>query len=434
VAHSNFSATNLKLIDVAADPVDAFFGSKAHGLPWTYGTMENLTVQTFDYEGSTSWTNPLLTAEVFGFGVDMQCEQAIIGAASPTEAGVNRHTLLSCPNLIANVSGAGCQLTNVTIAQTAIFGSGRYTNITSNYQGTFNYYVCNSGLSSTLDVAFPNPPNATSPDDYRFLLTMSELSWSIDSHKPQPPAFFSNWTIPRVIGVLCKPSYSVDKYKVTLQPSLGMLQSADIIPHTSTSLAGLSLKTLLDGITNALANTTYGKGGDDFLYVSVPPMFEVLAGLINDSRQDALLDPDLLRDLSRQTLQGIGTQFAQRYLKQDQEQSLSGSIQTLQQRLQVKRLTVGLLLTALGLLAVAVLVLIRIRPWNSAPCRTESLASAATILTASNVLRKRFQAHTLDTNHADTALHDSDYETVVDHHGSFTIQPYCPPRNAKTLC
>lgn len=48
VVVSNFSAANPDLADISAGPVDAVYGW-ARGLPWTYGTTENLTVQAFEY-------------------------------------------------------------------------------------------------------------------------------------------------------------------------------------------------------------------------------------------------------------------------------------------------------------------------------------------------------------------------------------------------
>lgn len=395
-------------------------------------TTKNLTIQTFDYNGSDRLTNALLTAEVLGFGVAMECEPAQIGNASLTS---RPWASILAEYLVADISGPSCQLKSVVLGQSPDHGDFHIVNTTSNYQGLFGYYICNSGFSyeNAENPTVPQP-NATSPEDFRFLLTMSEVTWnSLWSNETAADApATTNWTIARSTGVLCKPSYSVDKYKVTLVPSNQTLQKADIIPNTSTNLTGFDLKNLLDGIVNTLTVSIFGQGGDDYSIIPVPPMFELLAGLNNNSRQEPLIDPNLLQNLSTQALQGIGTQFAERYLKQGQNQPLSGFVAATRQRLQIKRLPVGLLLTTLSVLAIDVLIIIGIRPWNSAPCATESLASAATILAARKALREHFQAQSSALDNPVTTLENRDYWTLVDSEGHFTIQPVLPaskPRN-----
>lgn len=411
-------------------------------MPWRYGTTENLAVQTFGYNDSDYLTNAVLTAQVPGFSVVMECDPAEIGSSSfASRPWMYNDTFASF--LVADVSGPGYQLINVSLGQNTGNGYFHITNTTvghqSNYQGLFDYYVCNTGFDYA-NAGNPHipQPNATSPDDYRFLLTRSEVSWyynwtNATEDAPDDATWASNWTIARSIGLLCKPSYSIDTYEVTLVPFNQTLQRANIIPNTSASLAGFDLKDLLDGIVNSVTAATFGQGGDDYIITSVPPMFELLAGLNNNSRQEPLIDSNLLLNLSTQALVGIGTQFAQSYLKQDHNQSLSGLVVAPQQRLLVKPITVGLLLTTLGILAIAVCILIRIRPRDSAPCATESLASAAAILAASKSLRQHFQAQNPGLDNSIPALENYDYQTVVDAQVSFTIHPVLPANQPQNI-
>ena len=231
----------------------------------------------------------------------------------------------------------------------------------------------------------------------------------------------TNRTIAQSTAVLCKPSYSVDLYTVTLAPSNQTLLKAEKVTNTSIDLTGFNMIDLIDGIVDSLASSIFGAGE------TVPPMFMLLEGLLgvsnNMSRLEPFSQPDLLRDLSTQALQGIGTQFAEQYLKQDLRQPLSGYLLMTEQRLQVKPLTVGLLLTTLGVLAVIVLLLVKIRPWNAAPCTSESLSSVTTILAASDALRDHFQIGGLDLETSVKSLEDRDYQSVISPKGSFSIQP-----------
>ena len=438
IVFSNFSAANLNLADINAGPVDVVYGVGAHGLPWPYGTTENLTVQTFEYNGTDDLSNSILTAQVPGFGVTMDCDPAEIGNISNNLIGRPwvPHAGILAEYLVGDVSGPGCQLLDVSLGQTP--GHLEFTkNLNSssgwksNYQGFFDYYICNSGFNN-VDAGNPDvpQPNATSPEDYRFLLTMIEVSFFLNNtlNNTEPDTSeTTNWTASQSTAVLCKPSYSVDLYTVTLAPLNQTLLKAEKVSNTSMSMAGFNMKDLFDGIVMSLNSSAFGDGGADYEIAPVPSMFMVLEALLtepnNNSGLEALIHPGLLRDLSTQALQGIGTQFAEQYLKQGQRQPLAGSVLMTEQRLQVKRLTVGLLLTTLGILAFTVLILVKIRPWNAAPCASESLSSAATILTASDALRGHLQTGGLDLNITVNNLESCDYKSVIGARGNFSIQP-----------
>ena len=447
VVLSNFSAANLRLVDVTAGPVDAVYGVRVHGLPWAYGTTESLTVQTFEYNGTDDLSNALLTAQVPGFGVTMDCTPAEVGNLSNSlverpwvpDAGILAEYLLG------DVSGPGCQLLNVSLGQTP--GHMSFTkafNISSgwksNYQGFFDYYICNSGFNY-VDAENPDAPqpNATSPEDYRFLLSMAEVTFFLNNtyNDTEPETSeTTNWTIAQSTAVLCKPSYSVDLYKVTLAPLNQTLLKVDKVPNTFTDLADFDIKDLLDGIKISLKVSDFGEGGADYVIAPVPSMFMFLEGFLTESnstsRLEPLIHPGLLQDLSRQALQGIGTQFAEQFLKRDQRQPLTGSVSMIEQRLQVKRLTVGLLLTTLGILAITVLMLVRIRPWNTVPCASGSISSTAAILAASGALRGYLKMGGLDLSASVKSLEDRDYQSMIDPKGNFSIQPVVVSRTPTT--
>lgn len=236
-----------------------------------------------------------------------------------------------------------------------------------------------------------------------------------------------NWRIAQSTAVLCKPSYSVDLYKVTLAPLNQTLLKVDKVPNTFTDLTDFDIKDLLDGIKRSLRVSDFGEGGADYVIAPVLPMFMLLEGFLTDSnstsRLEPLIHPGLLQDLSTQALQGIGMQFAEQYPKQDQRQPVAGSISMIEQRLQVKRLAVGLLLTTLGILAITVLMLVKIIPSNTVPCASGSISSTATILAASDALRDHMKMGGLDLNASLRSMEDHDYQSVIGPNGNFSIQP-----------
>lgn len=386
-------------VEVFADAVEAFYVAKTRGVPWTYGTTDNLIVQTFEYPESDGLAGTVLTAEVPGVSVDMECE--------PIQIDANPHLIkfygqawaepvLQSEFLLANISGAGCQIMGATLAQYPASNADsafddlktKILGYESNFQGRFDYYLCNSGFNyefrgNSYDA---KQTNETSSADYCFLLTMSKMNWYIPYNTTSFEFLMddpdSNWTIEQSTRVLCKPSYKADDYRAALVPSNKTLQAVEIVPNTSTNLTGFNMRDFVKDIVNATSAAAFGQGGEDYIVTPVPAMFELLAGLNNGSRQEAFIDLDLLRNLSTQALQGIGTQLIQKSFQADRIELLSGFVSTTQQRLLVKRLTVGLLTTTLGLLAIIVLFLLRIRPWDLVPCSTESLASAGITQTA----------------------------------------------------
>jgi hypothetical protein len=199
---SDFSAANLNLAAVGADPIDAVYEVLTRYLPWAYGTTDSRDFQTFEYKGLDVLSHEILTAEVLGLSVGMNCQPAKVEN-------------IMQPTLASNISSPDCQINDIVLAQGSEFE--RIPGIvTLNYQGSCNYHLCNVG-------------GASSTNDCRILLAMSKVTWvwgwDVQSESSVP----TNFTIAQSTAALCKPSYSVDKYKVTLIPSNQTLWSAELI-------------------------------------------------------------------------------------------------------------------------------------------------------------------------------------------------------------
>ncbi|ORY09323.1 hypothetical protein BCR34DRAFT_568699 [Clohesyomyces aquaticus] len=437
LALSSFNATGFGSSAVTAGPVDAVYGATVRGLPWPYGTTENLSVQLFDYNGPDNMSNPILTSKVPGFSVSMSCDTAEVRNISKTMA--SRPWLPSgilTQYLYGDVSGPGCQLRNISLGQTPghMFFSDKFDSSTgwkSNFQGVSDYYVCNTGFNYIGKDAPNTPqPNATSPDDYRFLLTVSEVRFYYNgSNNESAPSSStsSNWTIEQSTAILCKPSYSIDSYTVTLSPWNQTVIQADKLPNTSKSFGDFTMKDFLKGVSTSLKYSELGDGGPDYLVTKTPTMFLLLEAMSNNSRLEPFTNKAMFQNLSGRALGSLGTQFGDQFLKRNRRQPLNGTVVLTEQRLHVKRVTVGLLLTTLGLLAVATLILLRVRPWNTAPCATDSLASIATLLAASPTMRELLQSVERDPASVRDTLKSHHYRSLVNPSGSFAISPVASP-------
>ena len=68
-------------------------------------------------------------------------------------------------------------------------------------------------------------------------------------------------------------------------------------------------------------------------------------------------------------------------------------------------------------------MLVKIKPWNTTPCASETISSAATILAASDALTERLQTGGIDLKTSVKSLEDRDYQSVIGPNGNFSIQP-----------
>ena len=108
----------------------------------------------------------------------------------------------------------------------------------------------------------------------------------------------------------------------------------------------------------------------------------------NNSRLEPFMDPNLLLNLGSQTYKELSTQMAYQYLMEARNATIFGSSSYKEDRLQVKRITVGLMATCFGLLFCLGILVIFVRPHNSISCEPESISSLAVILASSKAVRE----------------------------------------------
>ena len=377
---TTFNGRNLNSSAVGAHPAQQIYGVAIRQLEFPVGTSGNLVVQNFELPtGLSTSLGSTYTAEVQGFSAGVDCE--VLQLTNATEVRLPWFSI-QAPYFLVNVTTDSCSLENVIVGQGADHGDYENNNATENYQGTFGSFTCNAGI----DYSSPDPPPGNSSMDQRFFMAMTLLQWTPHSFNEEASAIW----VERLTGVLCKPIYSVDNYSVTYaQTQSGpVMQAVDKLPDTNSTLKGFDASELSQAVQASFQDFYPGEGGEDFVVVPVPSFFQVMEAMNNASTLKPLLDPNLLLNLGSQILNGVAVQTAYQYFLEPTHSFTNGSLTYMENRLQVKTLTVGLMATCLGLLVCLSAFEIFVRPHNTVTCDPKLIGSNAIILKASKSFRR----------------------------------------------
>lgn len=363
---------------MGADAAQRVYGIQNGKLAYPVGTSEGLALQDLDL--SSVLANPdgsKYYTEVTGFSTNLECE--ILPLKNATKRYLPWFSI-QAPYFVVNITTDSCRINNAIVGQGADHGYYKDNNATQNYQGLFQNFTCNTGGDSSAQ--YPLAGNTSA--DHRFLMSMVSLQWLPHMANWESQSIWEN----QLTCVLCKPTYSIDKYSVSYSQdqSIPIWESVKI-PGTNSSLEGFQEKDLTLAVQTTLANATFGQGGSDFVVVTVPSFFQLMERS-SKSGLAPFMDPNILLDVGSRTYKELSTQIAQQYLTKAENVTIFGSSSYKQDRLQVKRLTVGLMSTCLGLTLCFSVLELFVRPWNSVSCDPNSISSLAVILAASKNVRE----------------------------------------------
>lgn len=399
---NGFNASHFDLSTLGSTAAQHVYGFQTGQLSYPLDTAENLVVQHFDLSSGLPVSN--YTAEVQGFSTNLDCE--ILRLENATKTYLPWFSIRA-PYFIVNITTDSCRIKNAIVGQGADHDYYRNNTVTENYQGLFQNFTCNTDGDSSVQY----PLNGNGSMDHRFLLSMALLEWA-----PHRPVVQSSATwVKQLTGVLCKPTYSIDNYSVSYTHAQDTPRMEAVkIPGTNTTLKGIDNSMLLQAVQASFKNTTFGQGGVDYVVTQVPSYFQVMKAMYNVPTLAPFMDPKILQDLGSSIFKGASAQLAYEQLITPQESSTTGSLSYMDDRLQVKRLTVGLIATFLGLLICISILEIYVRPWNTVSCEPQSIGALSTILAASQSLRQRLVSTgsvTLDTLHR--RLSGDKFQTVI---------------------
>ena len=376
---TQFDATNYSTSIVGAAPAQRVYGFHHEQLARPVSTSDNLVIQTFGLSsGSLDTTGSSYTGTVPGFSTEVDCE--IISVDNKTTHTYLPWWSIQAPFFLTNVTTDTCNITNVIVGEGADHGFYYNDNATQTYAAYFRNVTCNTGGDDSQIYQFNNGT------DHRFLMSVALLKWV-----PHEPESESMWTwVEDVTVVLCKPSYSIDNYTVTYTQHE---EAPDVqtvkIPGTNSSLHGFDDIDLTMAVQTTLGNSSFGSGGADFVLFPVDTFYLLLEAMNENSDLQPFMDPDLLMNLGSQAYKELSTQIAFQYLTDSQNITIIGSTWRIEDRLQVKRLTVGLMAACLGALVCIGIYIVLFHPRDTVPCDPEATSSQAAILASSQSIRQR---------------------------------------------
>lgn len=376
---AQFDAGDYNTSILGPAPAQRVYGILSQKLTYPVSTSANLVIQKIEPpSGLPNSDGSTYAIEVNGFSTNLECE--ILPLKNATKTFLPWFSI-QAPYFVTNITTDSCFIKNAIVGQGADHGFYRDNNATQNYQGLFQNFTCNTGGDSSS--RFPLDGNTSA--DHRFLLSMISLQW--DSHQVNEES--QNIWVKQLTGVLCKPAYSVDRYAVSYTQDQYMPKwQARKITGTNSSLKGFDNSDLTVAAQTTLNNATFGQGGSDFVVVTVPSFFQIMEQSNNNSGLEPFMDPNLLLSLGSQIYKELSTQMAYQYLTKTGNTTTFGSSSYVEDRLQVKRLTVGLMATCLGLLFCFGVLEVFVRPHNCISCEPESISSLAVILGSSKGVRE----------------------------------------------
>ncbi|KAI5250115.1 hypothetical protein E4T42_04981 [Aureobasidium subglaciale] len=364
---SAFNATDFQLDNLTGTPGVVYYGIRTQSLPYPKA--------------------------VEGFTSDLDCEIVQVDNSTLRRASLPWYSVLGS-FFVADINAGNCSLKSVIVAETSSHGFHHNAEATQNFQGRMTNVTCSDGVDVS---GWPTSlPDHSDYPDQRILMTMADLRWLVaaedmgskwQSHVPL-------WWIQNVTAVLCRPRYSLNMYQVDFPIGtkfLGDLVHAMMINESSLPLPGVSDSSMNYAVVSAVRRMYIGSGGEDYvLDTNVPNFFQLLGAANNDSRQEAFMDPTVLRDIGSNVWNGVAAQLSYESMMQPTDDVVVGSFRYSENRLQVKLLSVILMMVALGFLCLVVVIVMLSRPWNVVPRDPFSISAVATLLAANPAIIKLF--------------------------------------------
>lgn len=373
--HNGFNGSAYNSSLVQASPALLNFAIQSRNLPYPQGTTKDTLVPLFRPierfpEDST------YEADVDGLGVSVDCEILDIKNATKTYLP---WWSLRAPYFLSNISTSDCELTNVPVG-TGTNGMVRTMNNTQTYFATMSNLVCNSGvdystpesrgddLAGQLDLTnYYKSLNRTL--DNRIFVGLVDFHFP-PNHQSEIPGMW----IHNITTMLCKPSYSVNRYHVTYHQNstdavIQLVQESDRqLPDYYPG----DISRGVDKIFGDYENMYLGMGGSDFvLSEPVPPFFQIIENLHGGEKAGFtlknLMDPDLLKSSTESLIAGTAIQQLHMNIMTEFEESaantgLQGTARYFESRLQVKVISTGFLCGCFAIMAILSVVLIFTAP------------------------------------------------------------------------
>lgn len=378
-----------KLSVVSGQPLQTIYGISRRDLPYPKGTSQNLSIENF-VPLETPLEDFSWSADVEGISTQLECED--VHLLNTTRVIGRPWDSILAPFYVTNVTTPTCNLTDVLVGE-GLSHDPTTIDVSQQYQGWWGNYTCNDGLASD---AYPPGERPMKPgfDDHRFLATTSLVQWTTSLPR-------DTW-IEKFTMIICKASYSIDKYSVTMQQNTGdtwKTTKLDKLPNTSRKISGLEDADLvpllknISSLTHLTSNSSLVDPDSGPSEVTIKrrtdTFFDLMVQILEAPGLEALQSQGKLREVAPKAFEGVMTQFFAQNLEQHAAETIFGSISYSEPRLQAKRLTVALMVTFLGLVAGVSIVLAFICPHDAVSRDPSTIGAKASFMASSPSLRNQ---------------------------------------------
>ncbi|KAH7121184.1 hypothetical protein B0J11DRAFT_59206 [Dendryphion nanum] len=385
---SHFNRSAFNETSLTAEPAVLSLITKMQALSYPRGTTPDTVIPIFEPLVDSHiyrFSDAHYQAIVKGLHVSMDCETLDLKNAT----GVALPWWDDIVGFFANITTPSCNIIN------PFFGVNRdrrvpwTINATQNYQSVIKRYACNSGIDYMQDGGQGTliQDKLDHTFDHRFLVAVTDLHFIRPRNGFQPPMWVNNLT-----ALLCRPSYSINEYRVDYSKDSNVTQvellqtTKDTLPDFSPGDIALALDTTINDL-NALR---FGPGGVDALWSVVHPFFLMLEMIIGGARNDFslkdLIDPGVLKSSTESLLAGIMTQVFHQQIRQipppGEESTLTGTATYREERLHVKPLSTGILSAGFAIMSLLCVGLL-----FTTPRKIQVKGDIGSALTVANALR-----------------------------------------------
>ncbi len=394
-ADSLSSNSGLVSSNTLAQPVYAYYGSMAQGMP-----LENGVTLRMAY-GSITVTsdhptdgNVTISGLVDAFVPTMSCQSLEVQLDSPRVVNdTNSASAFATSSNITFTIPAGDVCTGKSLV--SVPADNPYTEILPKRQviGTMQQVFCGAENASVPDSVGPRG----------LLFTITDIAYQqtlFDNATDLAGGTFTiasgvSRTLTNITNVLCSPSYMMTKAKITNNTQLQDSNQAVSIDlkdgKGNNTLQGFSDWNATNVFSQAsiAAQVLFGDTINDDTISDSSAIFTLMALTRGSQNIDVLLDANLMMDAAQDVHHGILSQYAHLNLRAaDNNDVQDGKVTRQELRLRVNDISVWMMASACGLLFLFCIALIFIAPRAVVPRDPSSIAAVATLLTRSTELNR----------------------------------------------
>ncbi|KIY03779.1 uncharacterized protein Z520_00470 [Fonsecaea multimorphosa CBS 102226] len=379
----------------SAQPVYAYYGSMAQGVPLENGVRLDLAYSALTVSSDTPiGDDAIISGEVDAFVPTMACKIL--------------NVQLETPRIVNDTNSASAFATSSNITFTIDAGDvcRQLSSVSVPADNPYTEIVPARQINGTMQQVFCGTTNASVPDSNGpsgLLFTITDISYQQTLFDNATDLAGGSFTIAsgvsrilnNVTNVFCNPSYSMTRAQVTNNTRL--LSSDDAVTVTlkdgasNSTLPGFSDWNATNVLTQAsiAAQVLFGDTTNDDAISESSAIFTLMALTQGSQNIDTLINPETMISAAQDMSNGILSQYVHQVLRAPDDGTVEGGKATRQERrLRVNDVSVWTMASASGFLCFFCIALIFIAPRAVVPRDPSSIAAVATTLTRSTELNR----------------------------------------------